>query len=213
MNHTTRTSDETAQMLLATGVVLLLSLLSMAVFSVKVAGLTSAHEPNADSVIETTKEAMDVLPSLTENRTEIWIANGVERIEAVTTLVRRRLERPSSKIVAAQPHAHAKRSHGRSLRRAAAAADEESGQVPPCARRGGALSGSSARKGRGRQARGATRGGDAGEAGTGHKARAPRLQQHCYHRFIHRPRWSIHAQQRNWRAEITGCLGRFDHAQ
>ena len=83
MNHTTRISDETAQMLLATGVVLLLSLLSMAVFSVKVAGLTSAHEPNADSVIETTKEAMDVLPSLTENRTEIWITNGVERVEAV----------------------------------------------------------------------------------------------------------------------------------
>ena len=83
MNYSTRISDETAQMLLATGVVLLLSLLSMAVFSVKVAGLTSAHEPNADSVIETTKEAMDVLPSLTENRTEIWIANGVERIEAV----------------------------------------------------------------------------------------------------------------------------------
>ena len=53
-----------AQMLLATGVVLLLSLLSMAVFSVKVAGLTSAHEPNADSVIETTKEVVDVLPSL-----------------------------------------------------------------------------------------------------------------------------------------------------
>ena len=36
--HTTK--DDRAQMLLATGVVLLLSLLSMAVFSVKVAGLT-----------------------------------------------------------------------------------------------------------------------------------------------------------------------------
>jgi hypothetical protein len=69
-------------MLLATGVVLLLSLLSMAVFSVKVAGLTSAHEPNADSVIETTKEVVDVLPSLAENRTEIWIDNGMERIDA-----------------------------------------------------------------------------------------------------------------------------------
>ena len=48
------TNDDRAQMLLATGVVLLLSLLSMAVFSVKVAGLTSAHEANSDSVIETT---------------------------------------------------------------------------------------------------------------------------------------------------------------
>jgi hypothetical protein len=54
----------------------------MAVFSVKVAGLTSAHEPNADSVIETTKEVVDVLPSLAENRTEIWIDNGMERIDA-----------------------------------------------------------------------------------------------------------------------------------
>ena len=82
MNHKSRVNDERAQMLLATGVVLLLSLLSMAVFSVKVAGLTSAHEPNADSVIETTKEVLDVLPSLAENRTEVWISNGMERIEA-----------------------------------------------------------------------------------------------------------------------------------
>ena len=82
MNHSSRVNDERAQMLLATGVVLLLSLLSMAVFSVKVAGLTSAHEPNADSVIETTKEVIDVLPSLTENRTEIWVTNGMDRIEA-----------------------------------------------------------------------------------------------------------------------------------
>ena len=82
MNQRRRVNDEKAQMLLATGVVLLLSLLSMAVFSVKVAGLTSAHEPNADSVIETTKEVVDVLPSLAENRTEIWIDNGMERIDA-----------------------------------------------------------------------------------------------------------------------------------
>ena len=82
MNHSSRVNDERAQMLLATGVVLLLSLLSMAVFSVKVAGLTSAHEPNADSVIETTKEVIDILPSLTENRTEIWVTNGMDRIEA-----------------------------------------------------------------------------------------------------------------------------------
>ena len=78
--HTTK--DDRAQMLLATGIVLLLSLLSMAVFSVKVAGLTSAHEPNSDSVIETTKEVIDILPSLTENRTQVWVASGMERVEA-----------------------------------------------------------------------------------------------------------------------------------
>ena len=76
------TADDYGQMLLATGVVLLLSLLSMAVFSVKVAGLTSAHEPNADSVIETTKEVMEILPSLSENRTQVWIASGMERTDA-----------------------------------------------------------------------------------------------------------------------------------
>ena len=75
-------TNQRAQMLLATGVVLLLSLLSMAVFSVKVAGLTSAHEPNADSVIDTTKEVVDILPSLAENRTEIWVTNGMDRIDA-----------------------------------------------------------------------------------------------------------------------------------
>ena len=73
-NH--RDSDR-AQMLLATGVVLLLSLLSMAVFSVKVAGLTLAYEPNSDSVIEATKEVTEALPSLSENRTLLWIENGV----------------------------------------------------------------------------------------------------------------------------------------
>ena len=75
-------ANQRAQMLLATGVVLLLSLLSMAVFSVKVAGLTSAHEPNADSVIDTTKEVVGILPSLAENRTEIWVTNGMDRMDA-----------------------------------------------------------------------------------------------------------------------------------
>ena len=72
MKHNSVTSADYGQMLLATGVVLLLSLLSMAVFSVKVAGLTSAHEPNADSVIETTKEVMEILPALSEHRTQAW---------------------------------------------------------------------------------------------------------------------------------------------
>ena len=76
------TKDDRAQMLLATGVVLLLSLLSMAVFSVKVAGLTSAHEANSDSVMETTKEVLNELPSRAENRTELWINGGLDRLEA-----------------------------------------------------------------------------------------------------------------------------------
>lgn len=74
--------SDKAQMLLATGVVLLLSLLSMAVFSVKVAGLTSAHESNADSVIDTTKEVVSAVPSLVEYRTIEWIDGGVDRLDA-----------------------------------------------------------------------------------------------------------------------------------
>ncbi len=82
MFKTMHRDSDRAQMLLATGVVLLLSLLSMAVFSVKVAGLTSAYEPNSDSVIEATKEVTEALPSLSENRTLLWIENGIERMEA-----------------------------------------------------------------------------------------------------------------------------------
>ena len=87
MKHNRATADDYGQMLLATGVVLLLSLLSMAVFSVKVAGLTSAHEPNADSVIETTKEVMEILPSLSENRTQAWISSGMDRTDAAELAV------------------------------------------------------------------------------------------------------------------------------
>ena len=87
MKHNSVTSDDYGQMLLATGVVLLLSLLSMAVFSVKVAGLPSAHEPNADSVIETTKEVMEILPSLSENRTQAWISSGMERTDAAALAI------------------------------------------------------------------------------------------------------------------------------
>lgn len=74
--------SDKAQMLLATGVVLLLSLLSMAVFSVKVAGLTSAHESNADSVIDTTKEVVSAVPGLVEYRTIEWIDGGIDRLDA-----------------------------------------------------------------------------------------------------------------------------------
>ena len=43
---------EMAQMLLAAGVVLLMSLLSMAVYGVKVAGLGQPYDPASDAVID-----------------------------------------------------------------------------------------------------------------------------------------------------------------
>ena len=76
------TDRDAAQMLLATGVVLLLSLLSMAVFSVKVAGITQSNDPSSNGVIQTTDEVIDAIPLLIEHRTITWINAGVERIEA-----------------------------------------------------------------------------------------------------------------------------------
>ena len=71
-----------AQMLLATGVVLLMSLLSMAVFGVKVAGLTIPHDAASDDVIVATEEVMESLQSLSQARTDMWVAGGLEGSEA-----------------------------------------------------------------------------------------------------------------------------------
>jgi hypothetical protein len=75
--------DEVAQMLLATGVVLLMSLLSMAVFGVKVAGLTLPHEPTSDGVLDTTGEVVDILSDVVENRTNLWVDAGVDPEQAI----------------------------------------------------------------------------------------------------------------------------------
>ena len=69
-------------MLLATGVVLLMSLLSMAIFGVKVAGLTLPHEAASDDVIVTTEEVLDIVAPLTQARTQMWIDGGLEGMDA-----------------------------------------------------------------------------------------------------------------------------------
>lgn len=76
------TDRDAGQMLLATGVVLLLSLLSMAVFSVKVAGITQSSDPSSNGVIQTTTEVIDAIPVLVENRTMVWIDAGIDRLDA-----------------------------------------------------------------------------------------------------------------------------------
>ena len=76
---------DTAQMLLATGVVLLMSLLSMAIFGVKVAGLTLPHDTASDGVIITAQEVSEGLPELVEARTQLWIDGGLEPLEAGQT--------------------------------------------------------------------------------------------------------------------------------
>lgn len=76
---------DAAQMLLATGVVLLMSLLSMAIFGVKVAGLTLPHDTASDGVIITAQEVANGLPELSESRTQLWIDGGLEPLEAAET--------------------------------------------------------------------------------------------------------------------------------
>lgn len=86
MQYSKRIGDDeqrdAAQMLLATGVVLLMSLLSMAIFGVKVAGMTIPYDSSSDAVIVTTHDVIDVMPGLTQQRTENWIDGGLDRIEA-----------------------------------------------------------------------------------------------------------------------------------
>ena len=82
MRSTSMERSEGGQMLLATGVVLLMSLLSMAIFGVKVAGLTLPHDPASDDVIVTTEEVLDILEPLTQARTELWMEGGLEGLKA-----------------------------------------------------------------------------------------------------------------------------------
>ena len=76
--------DDKAQMLLATGVVLMMSLLSMAIFAIKLAGMSVPHDVASDAVIQTTQDVVTVLPGLVEARAEIWYENGVSALESVT---------------------------------------------------------------------------------------------------------------------------------
>lgn len=84
MRHGERQSDDRGQMLLATGMVLLLSLMSMAIFSIKVAGMAMPHEPASDGALRTTAQVDEVLPGLVTARAEMWMEAGdIEEEEAV----------------------------------------------------------------------------------------------------------------------------------
>ena len=76
--------DDKAQMLLATGVVLMMSLLSMAIFAIKLAGMSVPHDVASDAVIQTTQDVEIVLPGLVEARAEVWFDNGVSALESVS---------------------------------------------------------------------------------------------------------------------------------
>ena len=82
MRSTNLQESSAGQMLLATGVVLLMSLLSMAIFGVKVAGLTLPHEAASDDVIDTTQQVLETIQPLTQARMELWMDGGLDPLEA-----------------------------------------------------------------------------------------------------------------------------------
>ena len=82
MRSTPLSDSQAGQMLLATGVVLLMSLLSMAIFGVKVAGLTLPHEPASDDVIDTTEQVLESIQPLTQARMNLWMDGRLEPLEA-----------------------------------------------------------------------------------------------------------------------------------
>ena len=57
----------------------------MAIFGVKVAGLTLPHDTASDGVIVTAQEVTNGLPELVETRTQLWIDGGLEPLEAGET--------------------------------------------------------------------------------------------------------------------------------
>jgi len=79
--NSTRTDDR-GQMLLATGVVLMMSLLSMAIYGVKMAGLNSPHDTTGVT-IQASRDVVESLPGLTEERALIWYGGGLSEIESV----------------------------------------------------------------------------------------------------------------------------------
>jgi len=80
---TTRISkDELGQMLLATGIVLLMSLLSMAIFSVKLAGMSMPYEPNSTGVLDVSQEVLETIEPVTQARYDMWINQGIEEDQA-----------------------------------------------------------------------------------------------------------------------------------
>ncbi|MFL2967786.1 MAG: hypothetical protein ACJZ6A_01405 [Candidatus Poseidoniaceae archaeon] len=75
--------NDRGQMLLATGIVLMMSLLSMAIFGVKMAGISMPHDTAGDDTIQASGDIADNLPALTEARAQIWYDAGLSELESV----------------------------------------------------------------------------------------------------------------------------------
>ena len=75
--------DDRGQMLLATGVVLMMSLLSMAIFGVKIAGISMPHDESGDATIDASADVADNLESLAVARAQVWYDAGMGELESV----------------------------------------------------------------------------------------------------------------------------------
>ncbi len=75
-------SSESAQMLLAAGMVLLMSLLSMAVYGVKLAGLGSPHDSTDDALIDVGGELQRDFAPLIEERVRERVEAGMSWMDA-----------------------------------------------------------------------------------------------------------------------------------
>jgi len=82
MMHSRKRDDE-GQMLLATGVVLMMSLLSMAIFGVKMAGISMPYDTAGNDTIQASGDIADSLPALTEVRAQVWYDSGLTELESV----------------------------------------------------------------------------------------------------------------------------------
>ena len=78
-----RVQDEEGQMLLATGIILMLSLLSMAWYGVSVAGLGEPYDTGTHDVLDTAESFSMAWQPLIENRSSQLVAGGAGWQEAV----------------------------------------------------------------------------------------------------------------------------------
>ncbi|MBJ23409.1 MAG: hypothetical protein CMB64_01945 [Euryarchaeota archaeon] len=76
--------DTSGQMLLAAGLVLLMSLLSMSLYGVKVAGYDLPRTSDVSDVLYLTEEIDSFFGDALENRTKIRVDAGIELNEAVS---------------------------------------------------------------------------------------------------------------------------------
>ena len=83
MRGTNLSRSEQGQMLLATGVLLMMALLSMAVYGVRTAGISTPYDPGEDAAVETAGEVLDLFGPVLEARALGWVNAGYEPAESI----------------------------------------------------------------------------------------------------------------------------------